>query len=82
MGLSMWMYWSSMYLYDMAIYLITLVLVVGISLAFQFTIFTQGSWLALALLFFGWGNTLIALSFFLSALFNRSRTATSNRLVC
>ncbi|GAM21696.1 hypothetical protein SAMD00019534_048710 [Acytostelium subglobosum LB1] len=76
MGLKMRNYWIVTYLFNFLLYFCALVIVVGISMAFRFSVFTDGSGFAMFLLLFGWGNAMITFSFFLSTLFKRTRTAT------
>eukprot|EP01133_Synstelium_polycarpum_P015460 gene15460-18343_t len=76
MGLRMRNYWIVTYLFNFLLYAFALVIVVGVSIIFKFSVFTEGSGFAMFLLLFGWGNAMITFSFFLSTLFQRTRTAT------
>ncbi|KYQ94390.1 ABC transporter A family protein [Tieghemostelium lacteum] len=76
MGLKIRNYWIVNYLFNLMLYTCALIIVVGISLIFGFAVFTETSGFAMFLLLAGWGNAQIALSFFLSTLFQRTRTAT------
>jgi len=75
MGLRMRNYWIVTYIFNFGLYLCALIIVVGISAGFGFTVFTQGSGVAMLLFLFGWGNAQITFSFFLSTLFKKTRTA-------
>ncbi|EGG13872.1 ABC transporter A family protein [Cavenderia fasciculata] len=75
-GLKMRNYWIVTYLFNLMLYTIAVIVVVGISVIFKFSVFTQGSPFAMALLLFGWGNAMITFSFFLSTIFKTTRVAT------
>ncbi|KAF2073997.1 hypothetical protein CYY_004704 [Polysphondylium violaceum] len=75
MGLRMRNYWIVTYIFNFMLYLCAVIVVVGISAGFGFSVFTKGSAFAMVMFLFGWGNAQITFSFFLSTLFKRTRTA-------
>ena len=76
MGLKMSYYWLTNYIWDFILYILVVIVLIVSSLVFQLRMFTQTNFLILILMFVGWGNAQIALSFLLSTFFKRARSAT------
>ncbi|KAN0029592.1 hypothetical protein ACTA71_007723 [Dictyostelium dimigraforme] len=75
MGLKIRNYWFMTYIFNFLIYTIIIVFVVGVSSIFGFAVFVKGSQFAMFLFLFGWGNSMITFSFFLSTFFKKTRAA-------
>jgi len=73
-------YWAMNYAYDLILYTAIIVVLLAVSFGFQLRFFTQTSMVVILLLFFGWGIAQVSLAVFLSALFNKARSATSNHI--
>jgi hypothetical protein len=76
MGLKMVYYWITNYIWDMILYILIVAVLIITSLAFTLRMFTQTNFILLLLMFFGWGNAMIALGFLLSTFFKRGKSAT------
>eukprot|EP01027_Heterolobosea_sp_BB2_P006992 GEZU01010470.1.p1 GENE.GEZU01010470.1~~GEZU01010470.1.p1 ORF type:complete len:184 (+),score=45.20 GEZU01010470.1:41-592(+) len=76
LGLKPFTYWANNYFFDLILFSAVALVFVACELAFRVRFFTQSSPLLSFLLFFLWGNSMIAMAFFLSTLFSRSRSAT------
>jgi ABC-type multidrug transport system ATPase subunit len=77
MGMRTPVYWAVTYIFSYLLYFVTAVFMLVLGNAFGFRFFTDNNGFAMFMLFFLWGHTLVAWSFFLSLFFNKSRVATS-----
>lgn len=77
MGMRTPVYWAVTYIFSYLLYFVTAVFMLILGNAFGFRFFTDNSGFGMFMLFFLWGHTLVAWSFFLSLFFNKSRIATS-----
>ena len=69
-------YWIINYIFDLALFIVVSGVFVICELFFRVRFFTQTSPLLTFLLFILWGNCMIAMAFFFTTIFNKSRTAT------
>ncbi|KAL2917002.1 hypothetical protein HK105_203434 [Polyrhizophydium stewartii] len=74
-GLKPWAYYASQYITLYILFAVSSIIFLAIGYLRKLTLFTLTDTGVLLLLFFIWGHNQIALSFFFTALFNRSRTA-------
>lgn len=74
-GMKSWPYYISHYITFFVLYAISALIFVLAGIAGQLTLFTLTNGGILFVMFLLWGNSMIALSFFFSSLFNRSRFA-------
>lgn len=75
MGLKTHVYFISMYLWNFFLFVCLAILAIIIGLILGFAFFLHNNWLSYCVLFFFWGNTLIAASWLLSIFITSSRTA-------
>lgn len=78
MGMKMSTYWMINYLFDYCVYLLVTILFITVEFIIQVRIFTQTNFFVIFFIFFIWGHTQIALSFFLSSFFNKSSLSSGN----
>eukprot|EP00211_Chloroparvula_japonica_P005241 CAMPEP_0119123880 /NCGR_PEP_ID=MMETSP1310-20130426/3669_1 /TAXON_ID=464262 /ORGANISM="Genus nov. species nov., Strain RCC2339" /LENGTH=910 /DNA_ID=CAMNT_0007113751 /DNA_START=377 /DNA_END=3109 /DNA_ORIENTATION=+ len=76
MGLQMRNYWAVNYLFNYLMYLVVVLLVFGVGLAFGLRIFTQSSPLILIISFVLWGFAMVSFGILFSSFFSSARTAT------
>eukprot|EP01129_Flabellula_baltica_P012243 TRINITY_DN54_c1_g1_i1.p1 TRINITY_DN54_c1_g1~~TRINITY_DN54_c1_g1_i1.p1 ORF type:complete len:873 (+),score=187.37 TRINITY_DN54_c1_g1_i1:72-2690(+) len=76
MGLKTSIYWLVTYVFNLFLYLIALLLIYVFAYAFDFRFFTVNDFGTHFILFFLWGNVMVALAFFMSVFFTKSLTAT------
>ncbi|KAJ3321699.1 hypothetical protein HDV06_003992 [Boothiomyces sp. JEL0866] len=74
-GMKTWYYYTTHYIIMLILYCISGLIFYGTGLYFKLTLFTLTDTLLLLLALFVWGNCQIALAFFFSALFRKSRDA-------
>ena len=76
MGLHMYNYWVVNWVWFFMLYATITTIVFALSYAFNFGIFVNGVLVANLITFLLWGNAQIAMAFFYSAFFNRTRLGT------
>jgi len=72
-----WVFWLTEYIHFYALHILASAVFIIAGFLFKLSFFTLTQPGAYILLFFIWGHTQIAMSFFISTLFNRSRVALS-----
>jgi ABC-type multidrug transport system ATPase subunit len=76
MGLKTHIYWIVSYIFNYIMYALVTIIIIILSTAFGFRIFTANAPGTYVLLFFCWGHVLVALAWWFSAFFSSSSTAT------
>jgi hypothetical protein len=76
MGLKKRAYWLVNYLFNLLLYTLATTFMVVVAALLGFRFFTENSFIVYFILFFLWGNVLIALALTMNPCFTKSRTAT------
>eukprot|EP01130_Rhizamoeba_saxonica_P016314 TRINITY_DN7523_c0_g1_i1.p1 TRINITY_DN7523_c0_g1~~TRINITY_DN7523_c0_g1_i1.p1 ORF type:complete len:975 (-),score=216.56 TRINITY_DN7523_c0_g1_i1:41-2965(-) len=76
MGLDIKVYWVVTYFFNLALYILSILFLYAIGYLMDFKIFTVNNFGVYFLVFFIWGNTMIAMAFFFSVFFTKSLSAT------